>query len=187
MAKVSGIYKIVNNITGTIYVGSSCNILKRWDNHRQGLRKGIHSNPKLQNSWSKHGKEAFSFHIVEEVSDVETLHVAEQRVVTEYKSAGYLLYNIRKVVESSRGLVTSEETKAKLSKASTGKTHTRNTKLKLRQFNTGKRLNADHKDKLRAKALTRSITSETRTKMYATRKVKHLHKQLDRIIKDWST
>lgn len=51
-----GVYKITCLPTNMIYIGSSNNILKRWDNHRWLLRHNKHNNNYLQNSWNKYGE-----------------------------------------------------------------------------------------------------------------------------------
>lgn len=57
--KDSGVYVIENKITGLKYIGSSKQIKKRWAQHYLYLEKGIHNNTHLQNSYNKHGKNAF--------------------------------------------------------------------------------------------------------------------------------
>jgi group I intron endonuclease len=60
-----GIYRIVNTVTGVFYIGSSKNIPCRWRTHLKQLRHNTHGNQKLQNSWNKHGEQAFSFEVIE--------------------------------------------------------------------------------------------------------------------------
>ena len=55
----AGIYKIVNTATGACYVGQSQRLKKRIKEHFRLLRRGIHSNPHLQNSYNKHGADKF--------------------------------------------------------------------------------------------------------------------------------
>lgn len=43
----SVVYKITNILDSKVYVGSSFNVYKRWDRHRNSLRKGTHSNSHL--------------------------------------------------------------------------------------------------------------------------------------------
>lgn len=53
----SGVYKISNKINGKVYIGSSCNLKRRKYSHFSKLRKGLHNNRYLQNSWNKYGEE----------------------------------------------------------------------------------------------------------------------------------
>ncbi len=73
---VSGVYVIVHVESGLAYIGSSCDIAQRWFKHRGTLRRGIHSNPRMQAAWSEYGEDAFRFVIVERVL-VSDLRVRE--------------------------------------------------------------------------------------------------------------
>lgn len=46
----SGIYKITNVVNNKIYIGSACNIMQRFSNHKSSLRKGKHHSIYLQRS-----------------------------------------------------------------------------------------------------------------------------------------
>lgn len=72
-----GIYKITNTINGKIYIGSSKNIEKRWDQHKNKLNFNKHCNPHLQYSWNKYGKEYFIFEIIKITS--EELRLTEEQ------------------------------------------------------------------------------------------------------------
>lgn len=66
---MQAIYQIKNKTNNKIYIGSTNNINKRWNNHRCKLRKGEHENNYLQQAWNKYGEEVFEFSILEEVND----------------------------------------------------------------------------------------------------------------------
>jgi len=53
-----GIYCI--EVGEKVYVGSSQNVAKRWNEHRKLLEAGTHYNLKLQRSWTKHGPGEFA-------------------------------------------------------------------------------------------------------------------------------
>lgn len=75
----SGIYKITNTVNGKFYIGSSADIDKRWYDHKRELTLNVHTNPKLQHSWNKHGKDKFVFDVIEVVdSDQQKLFEREQ-------------------------------------------------------------------------------------------------------------
>lgn len=73
-----GIYEIKNKVTGKIYIGSSKQIEKRWEQHLQSLEKGEHHSILLQRAWNKYGKECFEFIIKEECREEELL-IKEQK------------------------------------------------------------------------------------------------------------
>ena len=73
----SGIYKIVNTVSGKCYIGSAVMLRRRWAGHLSLLRKGMHHSKHLQNSWSKRGELAFTFEIIE-FCDVGSLIQREQ-------------------------------------------------------------------------------------------------------------
>lgn len=74
----SGIYLIYNTQNSKVYVGSSRNIKRRWNQHRADLRGNRHPSYFLQRDWNKHGEEAFEFHVIELVTKPEMLLAREQ-------------------------------------------------------------------------------------------------------------
>jgi group I intron endonuclease len=64
-----GIYKITNLIDKKIYIGSSINLENREYRHFWMLKKGIHDNSHLQNSFNKYGIQSFEFDIIEECDE----------------------------------------------------------------------------------------------------------------------
>lgn len=61
--KICGIYSILNKVNGKKYIGSSCDINRRWKQHKQNLNKGIHHCVYLQRAWNKYGEHNFIFNI----------------------------------------------------------------------------------------------------------------------------
>lgn len=114
----SGIYEIVNTVTGMTYVGSSSNVFRRWSKHMSDLRCGRHGNPLLQRDYNRHGADSFSFRILQVVPDKRFLLISEQ-ICIDYRRPEY---NINKHTESVRlGIPCSEEAKKKISRALTGR------------------------------------------------------------------
>ena len=74
----SGIYQIRNLVNDKIYIGSTENLLIRKKYHFYTLKKLIHRNNKLQNSYNKYGKENFIFEVIEFVEDTDKLLEIEQ-------------------------------------------------------------------------------------------------------------
>lgn len=87
--KTCGIYCITNTKNKKQYIGSSKNIYHRLKRHQSELKRGVHANPYLQNSYNKHGKNQFDVSILEEVP-LELLTQKEQEYIDNLKP----VYNI---------------------------------------------------------------------------------------------
>lgn len=85
----SGIYCITNTVNKKQYIGSSKNIYYRLKRHQSELRRGIHANPYLLNSYIKYGANFFTVSILEEVP-LELLTKKEQEYIDNIKP----VYNI---------------------------------------------------------------------------------------------
>lgn len=105
--KKAGIYCIVNVCNQKKYIGSSKNLYRRLMSHRSALRKGIHENKKLQNSWNKHGEDNFQYYILEYCQE-SNLISKEQYYINHIKP----WYNIVQEVER---LSFPEESRTKMS------------------------------------------------------------------------
>jgi group I intron endonuclease len=115
----SGIYCIRNLVSGQIYIGSAVNIARRWQKHKQCLRRGRHHSFRLQHSWNEHGETAFLFEILELVYNNPDLLKREQRWMDHLNSACHNHgFNI---VSIAKRKIFSDETKAKISAAKKGK------------------------------------------------------------------
>ena len=79
------IYKITNTINNKIYIGQTVrNPLLRKEEHFNNLKKGIHHNSHLQNSFDKYG-DVFEFEVIEKCPD-EKLNEREIALIKEFKS-----------------------------------------------------------------------------------------------------
>lgn len=94
----SGIYKITNIINNKFYIGSSCNIRVRYNEHIRELLKNNHPNKKLQNSFNKHGRNNFKFEILA-ICPVEYLIKLEQWFIDNQKP----FYNISPTAGNNYG------------------------------------------------------------------------------------
>ena len=102
-AMPAAVYEIVNTITGKSYVGSTTALNRRWNEHKNLLRKGVHESPALQADYDKYGKDAFEFLTIQEYpSDTPVgdplLLEHEQRVIDEYIAEGREVYNEQTVL-----------------------------------------------------------------------------------------
>ena len=80
--KISGVYKITNNITGDFYIGSSKDIKLRWANHKSPSQWKRSPGIKLYQAFIKYGLNNFTFNIIEETTD---LHNREQYYIEKLK------------------------------------------------------------------------------------------------------
>jgi group I intron endonuclease len=110
-----GVYAITNVMTKKHYIGSASNIEARWIVHRTVLKQNRHHSRKLQNSWNKHGANAFAWRILKHCSK-RCLMQEEQHFIDSFKafSNGY---NASPSAISAAGQKRSLKTKRKLSQA----------------------------------------------------------------------
>lgn len=103
IARITGIYCIINTKNNFIYIGSSINIKKRWVEHKCALKANNHRNKFLQRSYNKDGINSFTFNVLEELDGTRLkLFSREQYWIDYYIKLGYTLYNgHKKVIMSS--------------------------------------------------------------------------------------
>lgn len=70
MKKISGVYKITNTVTSDFYIGSSCDILRRWTQHRCPSSWKRQLNIIMYKDMKKYGKNQFVLDIVEETDNL---------------------------------------------------------------------------------------------------------------------
>lgn len=110
-----GIYKITNTINNKVYVGSSINLKGREYKHFWMLKKGLHDNHYLQNSFDKYGKENFIFEIIEFCEPKELIS-RENKLIKFYEANNLNKgYNLALVNEFRRNTY-NDEVKIRLSK-----------------------------------------------------------------------
>ena len=132
------IYSIVNKINGKIYIGQSTNFKKRWENHKYKLNSNSHSNPHLQFSWNKYGKDSFEFGVLEycrkeELDDKEDWWINHYDATNRKKG-----YNMKG--GGSNGFSRSKETCTKISKALTGRKFSETHRQHLSESHKGQRI-----------------------------------------------
>jgi group I intron endonuclease len=116
-----GVYKITNIRNNKVYIGSSNNILFRWEQHKILLRANRHYNPRLQKAWDTYGERSFQFKIIKRTTLKKLLKV-EQYYIDKFESYKPKNgYNISRIAGRASGWHHSEESRIKISKASKGR------------------------------------------------------------------
>lgn len=118
-SRSSGVYKIVNLISGKCYVGSAVNLKSRERDHFRDLTAGKHTNQKLQRAWSKYGASAFTFVVIERLQS-NALIEREQHWM-DVLNAVRGGYNISPVAGSQLGFRHTEDARRRMSISQTGK------------------------------------------------------------------
>ena len=171
----SGIYRIVCEANGKVYVGLAVNLRARWALHRSALAAGKHHNAHLQAAWNKYGGlGAFHFEVVELVPRERLLEV-EQRHIDECPEK----FNICKKAGSTFGVKPSAESIAKSRKANTGRKRSAETKARMSAASRGHATSDETRAKMKAssarrwaKAKAEGFSEETRAKQQASQRRK---------------
>ena len=158
--KICGIYQIRNMVNQKRYVGGSVDIKRRWSDHIRDLERGTHGNPHLQYSWNKHGRNNFSFELLEIVRKKRDVKKIEQKHLDRLKDCDFNISN--SATSPMLGRCHSSETKKKQSKSASkenhpfwGKKHSDDTKKKQSEAKAGKN----------CYMWKRSVSEKTRAKM----------------------
>jgi group I intron endonuclease len=158
-----GIYAIINLLNGKRYIGSACNIRRRWAEHRSHLNRNIHSSKHLNNAWLKYGSDCFEFRVIELVNDKTKLTEREQIWLDNAKPEyNYQTIAGRGNAGMKRGPL-SEEHKAKLSAARKGKPLPPEQRARLAEINRNK--TPEWRKKISESKKGTIISEETRKKM----------------------
>lgn len=146
--KTSGIYAIINICNGRTYIGSAINIQRRWEIHKDELKRNIHGNIYLQDAFNKHGINILVFSLIEFVKDKSKLLEREQLYMERFNSIVPNGYNICKIAGSRLGTKHSEKTKTKLSIARQKRIIKDETRIKISKAHTNRIMTSDHKERL---------------------------------------
>lgn len=197
----TGVYKILNKITGKMYIGYSTNIVSRWYGHKSQLRRNIHKNVYLQGAWNKYGEQNFEFIILEECLKND-LCKKEYFYINQYNSTNRLIgYNIEpgdpnhpvrkpskleieNLIKRNSRLIKCEVCGKEINNPNYHKYHGKNcgkifrhsdeTKLKLSLKSTGRVVSQESREKARNSMKGRKFSAEHIAKMIANRtKFKH--------------
>jgi group I intron endonuclease len=151
--KKAGIYGIKNLVTGSFYVGSTINVLRRYWNHRGHLLRNTHKNPGMKIDNEKYGINSFIFGVIE-YCELSEINEKEQYYVDLWKP----LYNRRIDVDNPKS-GWDEEAKKKLG-------------LKLKKAWLGRKMRPGFKEKHGAARRGILHSDETKKMMSQNRKGK---------------
>ena len=108
-----GVYGIRHNASNRIYVGGSKNVRKRIYQHLRALKAKKHHSRHFQRAWNKHGQEAFTVFLLEEVPETKTLDEREQFWMDHFRSFTNT-FNSAPRAESTRDYKWTESQKNKI-------------------------------------------------------------------------
>ena len=145
-----GIYCIINQLTGDIYIGQTRQTFyKRFEHHRWKLRNGSHDNKHLQNAWNLYGKDNFIFiaiKIVEKdnIAILDELEIKYINIMKELNRCYNIIEggNTRKQIEpmnERQKRLIGEKNRINM----TGKKHSDKTKKLMSEVHKGKRTNVN--------------------------------------------
>ena len=142
LPSLSGIYVIIDTLSGKYYIGSAVNIKKRICNHVYKFKRNIHSNPHMQSIWNKNPNRF----ICNTLKFVETdkLLQAEQSFIdvamlAEKNGKNQECMNVLIIANSHFGRKRSKETIEKLKKINLGRIPNEETRMKMRMAKLGKK------------------------------------------------
>jgi group I intron endonuclease len=119
ISRTPSIYQIRHIESGRVYVGSAVDPHRRRGKHFQLLQSGTHHARHLQSAWTKYGRDAFVFEIIEPVLFVEDLITREQYWIDTLQSVNPDYgFNASPTAGSQHGLRHTDESRAKMAIAS---------------------------------------------------------------------
>jgi group I intron endonuclease len=157
-----GIYCI--EIGERVYVGSSQNVAKRWNEHRKALEDGTHYNLKLLRAWRKYGPGEF---VIIETCERRELIEREQFWIDELRCVELGL-NLSPTAGSPRGCKRSEAAIEKTRQSFKRMTSERKAEIsrKISEANRGKKRSEETRARMSAaQRIPKVISNETREKL----------------------
>jgi group I intron endonuclease len=149
MEKIVGVYKIQSKIhPERIYVGSSINIGKRWEQHLRHIPNPNGHHPKLRDHAKKYGLDDLVFSVIEQFEFISKEHLLGREQY--YIDTLLPWFNTCLIANSRLGVGVSDETRDKIRKA-----------------NLNKKVSDKTREKHRKAMLKRVWKAESRAKMSA--------------------
>jgi len=153
-----GIYKIQNTVNGKRYIGSAVDLKRRWCEHRVLLRRGEHTNQKLQRAWDKYGEAVFEF-IPMLLCNPSDLIPHEQLALDGLKPE----YNIAPTAGSSLGVKHTPEARARMSAAK----RSPKARARMSALRTGAKASLETRARMCVARVGKKNSSKTRARMSA--------------------
>lgn len=66
-----GVFQIRNKSNGKVFIGSSLDLMAKWNSQKFQLNAGMHPNIELQKDWDDYGEDNFEYEIIEELKQEE--------------------------------------------------------------------------------------------------------------------
>lgn len=131
------LYKISNALNDKIYIGQTIDPYKRWCAHKT-KSKSIKPTMYIHNAMSKYGIENFKFEIIASSKTQHDTNEAEKQLIKQYESLYYQNgYNLSIGGEAKSGYKLSEETKRKISESEKGKIISDESKIRMSLARSG--------------------------------------------------
>src|SRR5574337_753797 len=130
--KLCGIYCIENTINNKKYIGQSVDMYKRLCQHKVMLRKNIHSNRHLNDSFNIYGEENFIFYVLDECEYCEINNLEKYYIKLYNTIDNNFGYNMLLGGEGGgKGRIISKEQRIKLSAAGKGRKFSKERNLRI--------------------------------------------------------
>lgn len=100
----AGIYTITCTGNGRFYIGSTCNLYKRYKDHMGYLRRNAHFNKHIQSCFNKYGESSLVYEVfkVMDTTDRSEIYLEEQRLISELNPELNMLTVVGMPVPSTR-------------------------------------------------------------------------------------
>lgn len=167
--RITCIYLLYCSGNHKFYIGSAVNLQQRRREHLSDLRRNIHANPILQNTFNKYGESSFEFYVLEECSREETL--AREQVYLDMLQPPM---NLLPMAKSRLGSKHTPETCAKLREIVKNRVLSPEAREKMGAPMRGKKLSPERIEKLRAGRIGKTVSAEAKAKLSAIRRGKPL-------------
>ncbi len=79
-----GVYRIDCTVNGRYYIGRARDLIEREAIHWNSLDTGDHYNQEMQDDYNKHGRDSFTFTILEELPHIDDQKMAEQALLDKH-------------------------------------------------------------------------------------------------------